>query len=183
MSHNNDSQLEDEATLPISIGKWKGSKSVKGKLVDPTAALPGNMKSVGGNLSVKTARNKTDKQLQQKAKQYMRHLVMFQGDQVKALMATYGISEQEAETEQEHLHGDLLRVTHGLTITDILKSEDLDRNSRVQILRNHVFSPNPAVSLKALDAINDLDGAARQGGDSWESFVALALANNKKDKA
>jgi len=182
MSHSNDHQIEDDATLPISVGKWKGQRAVKGNLVDPTAALPGGMKSVGGDISVKTTRNKTDKQLQQKSKQYMRHLVTFQGDQIKALMATYGISEKEAIDERENLHGELLRATHGQTITDILKSSDLDRNSRVQILREHVFSPVPAVSLKALEAINELDGASRQGGDSWESFIAIALSNNKKQK-
>jgi hypothetical protein len=182
MSHSNDHQLEEDSTLPISVGKWKGQRAVKGKIVDPTAALPGAMKHVGGNLDIKTVRNKSDKQLQQKAKQYMRHLVTFQGDQIKALMATYSITEAEAVSEREDLHGALLKATHGQTITDILKSSDLDRNSRVQILREHVFSPVPAVSLKALEAINELDGASRSGGDSWESFIALALSNNKKKK-
>lgn len=167
---------DEEARLPIS-GK---SKRPSQKLIDPKALLPGPLVRVGGNVPSQQYQSADPKHLRERYNQYTRALVESNGNPVPALAIVFQISEHEALQRQVALHDELTASMQGMTTAQIFKANDLDKNARIMLLREKVFSGIPAVSLKALDMINDLDSTSSSSDDSWENMVAMALGRKQR---
>jgi hypothetical protein len=169
------SSKNDGSTDQIS-GKWN-KKSVSGRVVDPTTPLPGAMKRVGGNLAITESSGKKDqKELLKKFKVYAKQLSLNGGNQINALMAAYGTSEQEAEANQIKLHDDLMKAARGLTTSEIMKMNDVDKNARIMLLKTHMYSPEPGPSIASIKLLHEIDVASRGADESWETWVSSAIA-------
>jgi hypothetical protein len=105
---------------------------------------------------------------------YLDALISLQGDTDAALAVVYGIRVQEVEARHDELLGDVQAGVPASSISEMLKKRDLDKASRVTILRKWAFCNNPAASLKALDMLADLDEGSPQTG-SYEQYCRLAM--------
>ena len=111
---------------------------------------------------------------------YVRALVASGGEPIAALADAYGITEEEASENAVALHADLIKLGGGESLAEVLKRYDLSREARLAVLRGHLYSPNPAASLKAVDILNDLDVGSGRVGGTFEDFVRLALAREPR---
>jgi hypothetical protein len=109
------------------------------------------------------------------ASAYARALVAYDGNIEKALAKVFKITEEEALNNMVELHDRARGASRVNTnMTDMMERHDLTTETRLAKLREHMFSPIPAVSLKAIDAITELDSTAKSKriGTTWETFVA-----------
>lgn len=128
---------------------------------------------------------------------YARALIAYNGDVVKSLATVFGVTEGEAELNMVELHEKARSSSRANTsISDMFERHDLTPEIRFAKLREMMFSPQPAVALKAIDMLNDQDATAKAKriGSTWESFVsrvragagpkarAAAIAERKGDK-
>lgn len=163
-------------------GKWNKA-AVSSKVIDPTTPLPGAMRRVGGNAPVDEstlAQKKEQKELIKRFKVYSKTLSLNGGNQVNALCAAYGITEHDAEEHQIKLHDELMKAARGLTTSEVMKMNDVDKNARIMLLKSHMYSSEPGPSLKAIDLLHQIDSASRGADESWETWVTSALAAKKK---
>ena len=101
---------------------------------------------------------------------YLDALAEHGGDRVKALSEVMGIPEDAVRPQLLDL---LAEVRRGLAVSplgELLERNGLDLAARVNILRGHAYSDNPAASLKAVDLVNDMQGQTADSG-SFESFL------------
>jgi hypothetical protein len=95
------------------------------------------------------------------------------GDRVKALSHVLGISEDDVRPQLLDL---LAEVRRGLAVSplgELLERNGLDLAARVNILRGHAYSDNPAASLKAVDLVQEMQGQTSDTG-SFENYLRLA---------
>lgn len=165
----------DEATLAIVPGRK--SRGPKQKLIDPQAPLPGAMKRVGPRPepSAKEIKEADPKHLREKFDLYCRLLAEHYGEPVPALAAVFGISLEEAAERQAELHNEITRATSAMTQRDLFSMLNISKEHRTARLKTMMYCDNPAVSLKAMDMLNDMDGNAKSSGDTWEEWIALAI--------
>jgi len=110
---------------------------------------------------------------------YARALVAYEGDVAKALATVFGISREEAELNMVELHERARSSSRANTsVSDMFERHDLTSEVRLAKLREMLFSPTPAVALKAIDMLGDLDATskAKRMGTTWESFVQRVRA-------
>jgi hypothetical protein len=119
------------------------------------------------------------KELGERYDTYIDHLGKCAGDQTEALALTFGLSVEEAYLRRFELHADVCRGMGSSSLGNLLEKHDLGLAARVARYRAHVFSPNPAASLKALQEINEMEGSRSDQG-SFESFVRLAKAQGAR---
>lgn len=166
----------DTDAVVVRTGKKRKGKQ---ELLDPRSSLPGAIKTVGGNRPAHGEKAETENQAKVRRQYvaYLQALVRHNGNQIPALAEAYGISEIEAERKQVDLHDRLVRSAKGLSQSELMRRYDLGPEVRTFLLRAHAFSPNPAVSLKAIDMLNDIDGANKAGrsGETFESWLALLV--------
>lgn len=116
---------------------------------------------------------------------YVRNLASSRGDPIPALAATYGISVEEATERAQELH-DKIRVNSrsGMALQEMLERHDLTREVRIAILRGCLFHDNPAVQLKAIEMLEEVDMTAKAAriGSSWEDLVRMVKEKASKPK-
>jgi hypothetical protein len=161
--------------------------------LDPREPMNVGVTGVASPISADKNEKRTAEDLSTK---YARALVAYNGNIEKALAKVFNISEEDALMNMAELHNKARASSRiNANATDMMERHDLTSEVRMAKLREHMFSPIPAVSLKAIDAISELDATAKAKriGTSWETFVARvragagpkarALASSKKDKA
>lgn len=174
-----EADLLDDATISIVPGRK--SKPTRGKLLDPQAPLPGALKRVGPLAEKEDTKQqklviKADQKiLRAKFDQYCRELTKSYGDPVPALAIVFDISEDEARERQVELHDEITRAVNSLSTKDLLDMSGLSKPYRIMKLKLAMNSDNPAAMLKAIDMLNDMDGASKTSGETWEEWIASAL--------
>lgn len=167
-------EIADDATLPIVSGRK--TKTTNQRLIDPQAPLPGAMKRVGPNLAKRSPEKKADpKHLRDRYALYCRLLAENYGNPAPALAEVFDISIEEAQLRQVELHTEITRAMQGVSTRELFTMNQMSKEHRLMHLRSLMYHPNPAVSLKAMDMLNELDGATKSSGDTWEEWIGLAL--------
>lgn len=108
---------------------------------------------------------------------YTRALVANNGDIVKALAAAYNISEEAAAKDMVKLHDDIRSHSRaGVSLQEMLEKHDLTRETRLAVMREALFSPLPAVRLKAVEMLDEVDMTAKAArvGSTWDEIVRIA---------
>jgi hypothetical protein len=116
---------------------------------------------------------------------YARALVANNGDIIEALAAAYGITRAEAEKDAIKLHEDVRSYSRsGISLQEMLEKHDLTREARLAILRDALFSPQPAVRLKAVEMIDEVDMTAKAAriGNTWDDIVRIAKDRAQRKK-
>ena len=140
---------------------------------DPTASLP--VGTITGEASPMPAPKTERRNAEDISTRYARALVAYNGDIAKALAKTFNIPEDEAAMNMVELHDRARGASRvNSNMVDMMERHDLTIEVRLAKLREHQFSPVPAVSLKAIEAISELDASAksRRTGTTWEAFVS-----------
>lgn len=112
---------------------------------------------------------------------YARALVANGGQPIPALMAAFGIEEKEAVERAIELRDEIRKYSRsGVSLQELLEKHDLTSELRIATLREMLFSTNPAVKLKAIEMIDQMDVTAksRRIGTTWDDIVRVA-----KDRA
>ena len=168
----------DEGTLPIVPGRK--SRVGKQTLLDPQAPLPGALKRVGPK-PVKTKeqlaeQEKSDpKHLRQRFSLYCKKLAEYGGDPVPALAVVFDVTEEEARERQVELHQEITRAVNVLSNKELFDMNGISKQHRLMRLREMMYSDHPAVVLKSLDMLNDMDTGSKSSGDTWEEWAAMAM--------
>ncbi len=166
-----------EAEERVSFGgEFTEAHHHRGELLDPLQPLPGGIKMVRGQRRKRTPAGDRAAAIAL-YRDYLDTLTACNGRRAEALSRVLGISIEAATREEHILHARMMdSLPQNATLSEMLKVYDLSREARLVVLRQHVYSPLPAASLKALDMLNELD--ANTGADttgSYESYVrALA---------
>lgn len=124
------------------------------------------------------ARDVAKSEVKARSERYARYLDALTehgGDQELALADVYGLSPEEVRPRRLELQADVRSGIGGTELAEVLERNDLSLLARVNVLRKHAYSTNPAASLKALDMIGELEGERSEVG-SFESFLRLAKA-------
>ena len=117
---------------------------------------------------------------------FARNLVAFRGDKLPALAATFDCTIEEATRDMLMLSRRITGAAKAIPSTaEVIEDHDLGVNVRVAKLREHLHSPKEAVSMKAIDMINDMDATLRskKQGTSWEHFAQGAREKAKQQLA
>lgn len=104
---------------------------------------------------------------------YLEAMVRLGGDQIAALAEVYELTPQDVEERHLELQADVRAGIGTSVLADVLEKNDLSVAARAAVLRKHLYSTNPAASLKALDLVNDMEGDRADFG-SFESYLRLA---------
>lgn len=165
----------DDSTLPIVPGRK--TKVGKQTLLDPQAALPGAMKRVGPKpLQSATQQEKADpKHLRQRFSLYCKQLVEHGGDPVPALAIVFDITVEEARERQVELHQEITKAVNVLSNKELFDMNGISKQHRIMRLREMMYSDHPAVVLKSMDMLNDMDSGNKSSGDTWEEWAAMAM--------
>ncbi len=151
--------------------------------IDPYEAAPGaapvtSSRPIERALTAQDTQNRSVAQAERRERgnRYLRYLdamVEFNGNQDMALAQVYGLQVEDAAARRIELQAD---VRTGLGTTDIgeqLERNDLSLTARLALYRRHAYSPVPAASLKALEAVSELEGERADVG-SFESYLRTA---------
>jgi len=101
------------------------------------------------------------------------------GNQITALASVYGVTEEEAKANRMELQADVRSGIGSTELAEVLERNDLSVAARTNLLRKHAYSNNPAASLKAIDMINETEGAGNNFGGSFEQYLRMAKASAK----
>ena len=165
----------DDAQLPIISGRTTKHQQ---KLLDPQAPLPGALKRVGPRVSreTKTQTKQSDpKHLRERFAAYCTALADNYGNPAQALAVVFDIPIEEAREREVELHTEITRAMQGVSTRELFSMNQMSKEHRMLRLRDFMYSPLPAVALKAMDMLNELDGATKSSGDTWEEWAAMAL--------
>lgn len=105
---------------------------------------------------------------------YVDALAATGGNKVAALASVYNRSEDAVLLEYDYLIEDVRTGLGSTSLSKRLEAADLGEQAQVQIIRKHVYSPNPAASLKALDMLREWQGNRTDGLTSFEETLKLA---------
>lgn len=111
------------------------------------------------------------KELGRRYDAFLDAMILHGGDKRLALIDVYGEEEVNGRGIDE-LH---LEVRRGIGSTEVgatLERFDLDATARARMLAKHVYSDNPAASLKAIDMVNEMAGDGG-GGGSFEGYLRI----------
>jgi hypothetical protein len=123
---------------------------------------------------------------------YAKALVAQQGDVVGALSNVFDVSRDYALANMVALHERARGASRANnSMSDMIERHDLTTEVRLAKVREMLFHDNPAVAMKAIDLINEMDATAKSKriGQSWESFLVRvkaglgpkALERNRKE--
>jgi len=144
---------------------------------DPREPLPfGETEPTGVVTTMDEANRKTSERL---FSVYARALIANNGDVVLALADTFGITREEAQMNMVALHERARGASRMSTsISDMLERHDMTTETRIVALRPLLFSDAPAVVLKTVDMLNEMDATAKSKriGTTWEVLVARVRA-------
>lgn len=110
---------------------------------------------------------------------YLETLTSTGGNQDMALAAAYGITVEQAHEHRFELLADVRSGMGGTSLAELLERNDLGMAERISVYRRHVFSDNPAASLKALSELQEMDGQ-KADRDGFESYLLTIRAERKK---
>ena len=96
-------------------------------------------------------------------------------DEVKALARVYELTEDAARLQIDRLRHDVRLGIGSSSVAHQLERNDLNEVAQIRRLRGHVYSDNPAASLKALDMVREMTGTRGELG-SFEQYLKLAKA-------
>ena len=157
----------------------------------PPGAVPGKVSNITITQGPPTrALTKEDEQKRELARadrrmrtvrcrRYMDEMARVGGNQVMALATVFNISIEEAAERQIELHDDVMSGLVHTDVGELLKQHSLDQASRAYILSRHMWSDNPAASLKAADMANEMEGDRGETG-SFEQYLRLSKAQQEK---
>lgn len=190
-----DDQLLNNPVLALPAPRVTPSHPHKEREHDPYEVLPGAVPDVEGKASkLSTTFNgppkrdltpeekKTRELARSDAKlrraRYARYIDLMMalgGNRTMALAQVYGVSIEEAQERSFELHADVLTGIADSDLGTVLEANDLGLAARARVLSKHLYSKNPAASLKAADMIKDIEGDRGDVG-SFESFLRVAKA-------
>lgn len=175
----------------LALQSPRPSHGGKEHKADPYESLPGAVKSVVTTSVVPINRkmNKRDLALRDEARleqkmlaerydHYLDALAEQGGDQIQALSQVFGLSVADVRIRRQELQAEVRRGVGTSSVADTLEKFDLGLVARARVLRSHVYSENPAASLKALDMIQELAGDNQDSG-TFESFLRIAKQQKK----
>jgi hypothetical protein len=110
---------------------------------------------------------------QRRYDRYLAVLADTYGNRIAALATVFGVTEAEAEVRALELHTELKEGIGTSTVADEIERNDLGVSARAAVLRKHLYSSNPAASLKAADMVSEMEGD-RQDLGSFESYLRQA---------
>ena len=120
-----------------------------------------------------------NKKAENVATTYAKALIAQQGDVVGALANVFDVTKEYALANMIALHERARGASRANnSMSDMIERHDLTTEIRLAKLREMLFSDAPAVSLKAMDMIGEMDATAKSKriGTSWESFVVRVRA-------
>lgn len=176
-------EIEDDDDLAIVIGP--GGHRQRSELIDPHRALPGGMLSIPPPKRVRDQREPRRKPAEIKAsrklyRDYLEALTLLRS-MVLALAHVFEIDPEEAQMRLVELHDKVLEGAPPARGTpELLREYDLTKEARFRILASHMYSGNPAASLKAVDTINNMDAGSHSQGGSYESYVFKILQERRQ---
>ena len=91
-----------------------------------------------------------------------------------SLSIVYGISVEEAYERQGELVTDINANIPQSSTGQILNRLGINRLARFSVLKNHMYSGNPAASLKAIDMIGEAEGSGPDVS-SYEQYVRRVI--------
>jgi hypothetical protein len=109
---------------------------------------------------------------------YLEAMVLCNGDRVQALSRVYRIEPEEVSRRFRELLADVQRGRSSSSISELLDANDAGAQARAKILAGHLYSPSPAVSLKAADMLAELDQAPKTTNASYETYARAILSES-----
>lgn len=91
-----------------------------------------------------------------------------------SLATVYNISVEEAYERRGELINDLNANIPQSSTGQILNRLGINRLARLSVLKNHVYSGNPAASLKAIQMVGEEEGSGPDVS-SYEQYVRRAI--------
>jgi hypothetical protein len=166
--------------------------------VDPYApapgAIPGKVTKVVTEAPMRLTRKMTKDDIQTRDevrremkmretryKKYLDSLITYGGDQERALADIYGISLEEARARRLELQADVRTGFGNTELADQLEANDVALAARINLLRMHAYSANPAASLKSLDMLSELEGQRSDMG-TFESFLRIVKMQDQAER-
>ncbi len=97
---------------------------------------------------------------------YSRALIAHGGDPIPALAQAFELPEAEVAPRMVELH------------ERIVERYDVTQHVQIAMLRQHLFAPDPKVSLKAIEMLREMDATSKSKriGSSFEKFMFTARA-------
>lgn len=175
--NKNESQDQDLHEQQVRLREYKSHKHGDDDPRLPVAS--GAMRNVTPNAQSGEAASKDT------FSRYARNLFAQKGDLVRAIAITIGKNPDDPidvayVTEHlEELHGQIRATSRSATsVTELLEKHDLTLETRLVLLRDLLFSPVPAVQLKAMEMIGELDETAKSKriGSKMEDIFRIARA-------
>lgn len=119
---------------------------------------------------------------QMRATRYARYVKLrmdYQGDEEKALAEIFpDLTPEAIHAGLERLLEDVRTGLVAHTVAKELERNDLGLAAQMQVLARHVYSDNPAASLKGLDMVREISGVQSNLG-SWEEYARMAKRMEK----
>jgi hypothetical protein len=105
--------------------------------------------------------------------QFISHLIKNGGDKAVALALTYGLpSDAVAEKFDDYMADVMLGMTTS-GVGDLLEEAGIGKAARIGLLAQHVYNPDPKVSLVSLKLATDLDGDKHDHGATYEQYLRI----------
>ena len=126
----------------------------------------------GEEIAVTTAERK------RAGERYLRYLdlvIACNGDRRAALALLYDVEIDEVLERENELHAEVMAGAGVASMGDLLKKNDVAKETRVALLKRHAFSPVPAASLKAIDMLGEMDNDKSDQAGRYESYLAAIL--------
>lgn len=149
-----------------------GAINARGKLAESTTR-PISRQLTAEDKAARAQARKDAKARGARYDKYLDALAENLGNQEAALAAVFPDLTPEAIAVQKYALLEAVRSGQGSSsIADVLEKHDLGLHARVSVLRQHVYSNNPAASLKAVDMVNELHGETSDQG-TFESYLRI----------
>jgi hypothetical protein len=157
------------------------------ELLDPRQPI-----ADGQMANVTPGRETADKGSRERFTMYARNLIGTHGDIVKAVCLTLG-KDPENDDDVADVTANLAKYHEQIraasrnnrNIGELFETHDVTLEVRVVMLRELMFHPDPAVRLRAIDFLNEMDETSKAAriGSSWEETVRLAKARAARKRA
>jgi hypothetical protein len=192
--------VEQTLDAPIQIRLAQRAHHRHEHEIDPYQSPPGSVKTLrsqpldrplaGSELALRDAARQEQRDASMRYTVYLDMLGHFGGNRVKALAVAYAsgvdpdghailMPEEQVIANFPELLADVRKGLVSTSLADMLEEEGLDLRARVSRYRQHVYSDNPAASLKALEAVGELEGNRNDAG-SFENYLRLVKQQGSK---
>jgi len=112
----------------------------------------------------------------QRYDRFIDELIEAGGDKLAALSKTYGIPSDEMKPQMVEYLADVMLGMSTSSVSDMLEVAGIGKQARIAMLRQHIFSSDPKVSLVAIRMAMDLDGDKHTTGTTYEQYLRTVMA-------